>query len=144
MSLKGKFRVIALFAPLLLFVLVLTLPYSSTRLSLIVHGHPFARVVPKEKLNIFDFVSTDNSACRAIVFSKEKAIGWICLPLTGGFAQFVPFSGRPDLGMDEAFNDWFQFQALMIIPWIFRWWLLPIQAVILLLWLRSREKRLRT
>jgi hypothetical protein len=138
MSLKTRFRFLALFAPSLLFVLALTAPYSSTRLSLVLQGHPFARVVPKEKLNIFEFVSTDSFACRAIVFSRQKAIGWIDLPSTGGFARFIPFSGKPDLGVDGAFSSCFE--VLLTMLWVFRWWLLPVQAIILLLWLRSRRR----
>src|SRR5438105_10103729 len=97
MSLRRTFQFAALFAPLLLLALVFTSPYYSARLSLTLHGRPFARVVPKESLDIFKFVSTDSFACRAIVFSNERAVGWICLPSTGGFASFVPFSDKPNL-----------------------------------------------
>lgn len=141
MSLQSKFRFVALLAPLLLFVLVLTSPYYSARLSLVLHGRPFARVVPKEKLDIFQFVSTDSFACRAIVFSQKKAVGWICLPSNGGFAGFVPFSDKPDLAIGGDLDPWFYFP--LIITWSLRWWLLPIQVVILLLWLRMREKRVQ-
>src|SRR6266436_6397520 len=96
MSLRRTFRFLALLAPLLLFALVLPSPYYSARLSLILHGRPFVRVVPKESLDIFKFVSTDSFACRAIVFSNEKAVGWICLLSTGGFASFVLFSDKPN------------------------------------------------
>lgn len=143
MSLLCKFRFVALLAPLLLFVLVLTSPYYSARLSLILHGRPFARVVPKEKLDIFQFVSTDSFACRAIVFSKEKAVGWICLPSTGGFPCFVPFSDKPNFTNGGAFDPWLDFNLPLIIAWSLRWWLLPVQVVILLLWLRRREKRVQ-
>ena len=138
MSLRRTFRFVALLAPLLFFVLVLTSPYYSARLSLVRHGHPFARVVPKEKLDIFQFVRTDSFACRAIVFSNEKAVGWIFQSSTGGFACFVPFSGTPDV-TGAAFDPWLDLP--LVTAWFLRWWLLPVQVVILLLWLRQREKK---
>lgn len=137
MSLRRTFRLVPLFAPLLLFALVLTSPYYSARLSLLLHGRPLARVVPKQRLDVFKFVSMDNFACRAIVFSNERAVGWICLPSTGGFASFVPFSDKPNFE-DVAFEPWFHFP--LTISWVLRWWLLPAQGVILLLWFRHREK----
>jgi hypothetical protein len=93
--------------------------------------------VSKEKLDIFKFVSTDSFACRAIVFSNDKAVGWICLPSNGGFASFVPFSDNPNLD-GTPFDPGFDFP--LMIAWSLRWWLLPAQVVILLLWLRQREK----
>ncbi|MGD0904393.1 MAG: hypothetical protein ABR924_15755 [Terracidiphilus sp.] len=125
-----------LLAPLLAFALVLMSPYSA-RLSLMLHGRPFARIVPKEKLDIFKFVSTDSFADRAIVFSNDKAVGWICLPTLGGFASFVPFSDNPNV-VDVPFEPWFQFP--LMIAWWLRWWLLPAQVVILLLWLHQKRK----
>ena len=139
MSLRRTFRSVALFAPLLLFALVLASPYFSARLSLILHGRPFARVVPKDRLDVFKFVSTDSFACRAIVFSNEKAVGWICLPSTGGFASFVPFSDKTNFENGVTFDPGFDLP--LTISWAFRWWLLPAQAVVLLLWLRTRQRR---
>jgi hypothetical protein len=97
--------------------------------------------VSKEKLDFFKFVSTDSFACTAIVFSNDKAVGWICLPSTGGFAAFVPFSDNPNLEGGAAFDPWFDFP--LMIAWFLRWWLLPAQVVILLLWLRQRAKRVQ-
>ena len=141
MSLRRTFRFAALFAPLLLFALVLTSPHYSARLSLILHGRPFARVVPKERLDVFKFVTMDSFACRGIVFSEERAVGWICLPSTGGFASFVPFSQKPNFEGGLVFDPWFD--VPLTISWALRWWLLPAQAIILLLWLRQREKRVQ-
>lgn len=138
MSLRRTLQFAALFAPLLLFGLALTSPYYSARLSLILHGRPFAHVVPKARLNIFKFVPMDNSACRAIVFSNDKAVGWIFQSSTGGFPWFVPFSNTPNLEGGVGFNSWFDLP--LTIGWTFRWWLLPVQTVFLLLWLRQREK----
>src|SRR5882724_5198704 len=109
MSLRRTFQFAALLAPLLLFALVLTSPYYSARLSMTLHGRPFARVVPKERLDVFKFVSMDNFACRAIVFSNDRAVGWICLPSTGGFASFVPFSDKPNFEDGVALDPWFDF-----------------------------------
>ena len=141
MLLRRIFRFVALLAPLLVFALVLVSPYYSARLSLILHGRPFARVVSKENLDIFKFVSTDSFACRAIVFSNEKAVGWIFQSSTGGFASFVPFSDNPNLEEGVTFNPWFDFP--LMIGWSLRWWLLPVQVATLLLWLRQREKRVQ-
>jgi len=137
MSLRRTFRFVALLAPSLAFALVLASPYYSARLSLILHGRPFARIVPKEKLDIFKFVSTDSFADRAIVFSNDKAVGWICLPSNGGFASFVPFSDNPNVD-GAGFDPWLDLP--LVTAWMLRWWLLPAQLVILLLWLRQRAK----
>jgi|SRR5436190_8100524 len=138
MSLRRTFRFVPLFVPLLLFILVLTSPYYSGRLSLILHGRPLGRIVPKEKLNVFQFVSTDNMRSRGIVFSDGKEVGWIYQPISG-FARFVPFSAKPSFEVIPAFDPWFDF--ILTISWSFRWWLLPLQVVVLLLWLRQRGKR---
>ena len=142
MTVRGTFRLVALLATLLIFALVLLSPYYSARLSLVLHGHPFARVVPKENLDIFKFVSRDSFACRALVFSNEKPLGWICLATGSGFATFVPFSADPNLEDDEAFGPWFVwFDFPLMIAWWSRWWLLAAQAVVLLLWVRQVQKR---
>ena len=138
-SLGKPIRFILLFAPLLMFCLASTSPYYSERLSLILHGRPFARVVPKEKLDISQYVSTDNFACRAIVFSHGKAVGWIFESTLGGFPEFVAFTGKPDLvgppGNNLGFND------SLMFGWVVRWWLLPAQ-LIMLVWFLSKQKPL--
>ena len=137
MSPRRTFRIAALLAPLLLFVFALTLPYSSVRLSLILHGHPFARVVPKEKLDIFQFVQTDSFSYKAVVFSGGKAVGMIDQPI-GAFACYEPFPRQP-----VSLNDGFPvlLNALLCIVWSLRWFMLLVQAVLLLLWLRQRERK---
>jgi hypothetical protein len=67
-------------------------------------------------------------------------VGWICQP-SGSFASYEPFSAQPSFDDAGAFD--FRFNALLLIAWAVRWWLLLIQFVILLLWLRSAEKRVR-
>jgi hypothetical protein len=131
-----KARLFLLFSPLLLFALVVLTAQYSIRLSLIEHGHPFAKVVPKG-YDIFRYVPTDSLACNAIVFSHGKAIGWIFQP-TFNFARFVPFSNPPSLG-DPGIDLWFDLFAL--IGWVIRWWLLLIQAVILLFWIALRYQK---
>src|SRR5438477_13081915 len=121
MSPRHTIRFVSLFVPLILFVLLLIAPYYSGRWSLILHGRPFARVVPKEKLNVFQFVSTDNLRSRAIVFSNGTAIGWIYQPMFG-FARFVPFSSRPSF--QDVGDSHPQFEDFLLIAWSFRWWLL--------------------
>lgn len=137
MSLARTFRFVALVAPLLLFALVLTLPYHSARLSLILHGYPFARVVPKEKLDIFQYVQTDSFSYKAVVFSDGKAVGMIDQP-TGAFACFVSLA-QANVDVDDGFP--MMFNALLSIAWFLRWWLLPAQVVLLLLWLRTRQRK---
>ena len=136
MSLRRTIRFVPLFTPSLLFVLLLIAPHCSARWSLILHGRPFARVVPKEKLDVFRFVSTDNLRCRAIVFSDGIAVGWIYQPMFG-FARFVPFSGKSsfqDVGDSPGFEDF------LLVAWSFRWWLLAAQALLLFFWFRLRKK----
>jgi hypothetical protein len=125
MSLRRTIRLVPLFAPLMLFVLLLIAPYCSGRWSLMLHGRPFARVVLKEKLDVFQFVSTDNLRSRAIVFSDGTAVGWICQPMCG-FAHFVPFSGRPSFQDVGDFHP--GFEDFLLVAWSFRWWLLGAQA----------------
>ena len=137
MSVHHTIRLGLLLAPLLLFALFSTLPVYSERLSVALHGHPFARVVPKETLNILEFVATDNLRSRAIVFSHGRAIGWIYQPMTG-LPRFISFSGGPTFDVDD-FDPWFDIR--LAVAWFWRWYLLPIQAVVLLLWLRNRERR---
>lgn len=135
MSLRRTFRFVALLAPLLIFALVFTLPYHTARLSLILHGYPFARVVPKEKLDIFQYVQTDNFSFKAVVFSDGKAVGVIEQPM-GAFAYFESLSqANSKDGFPMLFN-W-----LMIVVWILRWLLLPVQVFLLFLWFRQRERK---
>jgi hypothetical protein len=129
-----------LFIPLLAFVLADCIPYYSARLSLMLHGLPFARVVPKENRDPFQWVKTDSFASKGIVFSGRQAVGWICQP-AGSFASYVPFSAQPSL--TRLGNSTFRFNVPLLIAWSARWWLVPVQAITLLLWLRSREKAVR-
>jgi len=140
MSSRRAIRLALLFLPLLVFGLAWGIPYYSARLSLMLHGLPFAHVVPKENLDVFQFVKTDSMASRGIVFSGGKAVGWICEPW-GSFASYVAFSDQPSFEDIEPYDFWFN--VPLLIAWSLRWWLLLIQAVILLWWLRSREKRVR-
>lgn len=140
MSPPRPIRFVLLFAPLLMFALVLALPRSSARLSLLVNGLPFARVVPKEKLDIFQYVQTDNSAYEAVVFSGGKAVGLIVQPHFS-CAYFGPFHGQANSVVGEP--PPFGFTMAILIAWSWRWFLLPMQAVLLLLWLRQRERRTR-
>jgi len=101
------------------------------------HGRPFARVVPKEKLDVLQFVSTDNLRSRAIVFSRKTAVGWIYQPMSG-FARFVPFSGTSNFDDVGNFDPWFDY--CLPVAWHWRWWLLLAQAFVLLLWFRFKKR----
>jgi hypothetical protein len=138
MSIRRTVGLVSLLVPLVLFALLFTLPYYSQRLSVALHGHPFARIVAKERLNVFEFVATDSLRSKAIVFSHGSAIGWIYQPMMG-LARFVSFSGTPDFdvkGFDTCFDLW------LPVAWYWRWCFLPLQAIVLLLWLRGRSKRI--
>lgn len=136
---RGAFRAMVLFTPLLLFAAILALPHNSARLSLMLHGHPFAKVVPKSSADIFQIVPTDNFACRALVFSHRKPIGWIMLPSTGGFESFIPFTEKPNLR--EVTPDTLLFQLFLTLAWACRWWLLLFQVLMLAFWLRLCRKK---
>jgi hypothetical protein len=136
MSFQRTIRIVLIFAPLLLFPLVLALPHYSARLSLILNGHPFARVVPKEKLDVSQYVQFDDFGFKSVVFSSGKAVGLIDQPFLN-LAHFESFPIQEN-SVDVGFPMWFY--ALLCIAWFLRWWLLPIQAILLLLWLRQREE----
>jgi len=138
MSLPRSIRIALLLAPLLAFPLVLALPYCSARLSLVLHGLPFARAVPKENLDIFHYVQMDGFHIQAVVFSRGKAVGLIVQPL-GSPAYFEPLS-------EANSGEWRfpeGFLAFVVTARFWGWLLLPAQAIVLLLWLRRREKRVR-
>ena len=138
MSLPRTIRIALLFAPLLAFPLVFALPYCSARLSLLLHGFPFARAVPKENLDIFRYVQTDGFHIQAVVFSRGKAVGLIVQPL-GSPAYFEPLS-------EANSGEWrfpLGFLAFVVTARFWGWLLLPAQAIVLLLWVRQRERRAR-
>jgi hypothetical protein len=138
MSLRRAIRTVLLFVPLLLLFLALALPYCSARFSLLLHGAPFARVVPKEKLDIFRYVQTDGFDIEAVVFDGDKAVGLIVQSL-GSPPYFEPLSEANP----EQWRFPFGFIAFVVTARFWGWLLLPIQAIVLLLWLRQREKALR-
>jgi hypothetical protein len=118
-----------------LFPLVLALPYYSVRLSLLLNGIPFARVVPKERLDIFRYVQTDGFDKQAVVFSGDEAEGLIVQPL-GSPPYFEPLA-------DANAAEWrvpFGFMAFLVTARYWGWLLLPAQAFVLLLRLRKRER----
>jgi hypothetical protein len=138
MSLRSPIRRIFLFLPLLALVFISALPRSSARLSLLLHGMPFAHVT---KDDVFNYVKMDNMRNAGIVVSEGQAVGWIYQPMFG-FARFIRFTGTPAL--EVSIDDWDLWtEAILPRLWLSRWWLLPIQAVVLLLWLRQREKKLQ-
>jgi hypothetical protein len=136
MSLRRIIRLVPLFIPLVLFVLLLLAPRYSVRWSMILQGHPFARVIPKEQLDIFQYVSTDHLRSRALVFSGGTPIGWIYQTMSG-FARFVPFSHPPSDPYMGALNV--GFTDYLLAAWSLRWWLLVVQALLLLFWIGLRK-----
>jgi len=129
-------RLAPLFVPLLVFILLLAAPFYSTRLSLALHGQLFAHVTPKENLDIFQFVSSDNLRSRAIVFSQGTAIGWVYQPISG-FSHFIPFSTSPNSPYAGALSV--GFADYLLVAWSCRWWLLVVQVFLLFFWVRSKK-----
>ena len=136
MSRLRTIRTALLFAPLLLLPLVLALPYCSARLSLILHGAPFARVVPRQGLDIFRYVQRDGFHIQAVVFSGDKAVGLIVQPL-GSPPYFESLSQANSV--EWSFPS--GFIAFVVTARFWGWLLLPAQGIVLLLWLRHREKK---
>ena len=64
------------------------------RIGLAAHGTPFAQIIPKQHfgLRVFDYVDHDSLRAEALVFSHNRAIGWVYhgIDNTRGF---VPFTG---------------------------------------------------
>jgi len=83
-----------LLTPLLAVILWFICDYCFVELGLIANGYPFARIVPKQQIghHIFDYVATDCFQAEALVFSNDKAVGWIYHGMTGT-VQYVPFNG---------------------------------------------------
>jgi hypothetical protein len=104
---------------------------------MILRGYPFARVVPKETLDVSHYVQFDDFGFRSVVFSGDKAVGIIDQP-TFDLAHFESFPIQ-EKAVDVGFPMWLY--GLFCIGWFLRWWLLPVQLIVLLLWLRQREKK---
>jgi hypothetical protein len=51
--------------------------------------------------------------------------------------MFAPFTGKRSLDFDDA--AFFRFNFLLIIAWSSRWYLVAVQAVVLIWWLRKRR-----
>jgi hypothetical protein len=125
-------------APLVLFGLVAAVPFCSARISLTLHGHPFAHVVSKEKLDVFQYVTMDSFQNSAIVFSDDRAIGWIYSPMT--FPRFVPFPAEPNDVDNKTFEAGLFDLALPLVSYFRWWWLVAMEAFVLLTWLQRRTK----
>ena len=136
MSTLRTTRFALLFMPLMLLLLALVLPHYSARVSLLLHGLPFARVVPKEKVDIFRYVQMDGFDKQAVVFSRGKAVGLIVQPL-GSPAYFESLSEANSAQWSPPFT----FLMLVVTARFWGWLVLPAQAIILLVWLRNRGKQ---
>ncbi len=134
MKFPRRFSMALLFTPLMLFPLASALPYCSARLSLVLNGLPFARVVPKESVDIFHYVETDSFAYQAVVYSGGKAVGMIEQP-SGSPAYYQPF-GQSRRSADREIS----FGLSVLAVWYWRWLLLPLQAILLLFWFRQRQR----
>jgi hypothetical protein len=137
MSLRRTFRFVRLFLPLIGFLLIAGLPHYAGRLSLLLHGMPFARVT---KTDTFKYVQSDNLRNAGIVVSGGRAVGWIYQPMFG-IARFVPFTGKPSLDDTGDADLWLDHRLLIVWPW--RWWLLAAQAVLLVFWFGLRQRRVQ-
>jgi hypothetical protein len=98
---------------------------------------PFAHVT---KADVFKYVQTDSLRNAGIVVSDGRAVGWIFQPMFG-LARFVPFTGTPNLG-DVGDDDlWFDYR--LPIAWLWRWWLLAVQVVLLVFRFGFRKRRVQ-
>ena|SRR5437667_108463 len=85
MSLRLTFRFVPLFLPVIGFLLTAASPHCAGRLSLLLHGLPFAHVT---KDDVLKHVHTDSMRNAGIVISDGRAVGWIyrlCSDLRGSF-----------------------------------------------------------
>jgi hypothetical protein len=71
------------------------------RTSLILNGRPFAKVVPKSEVNIFQYTETDSLRAYAIVFSWGKAVGYVEQPLGFPVPYYVPLGEPPSVCRDN-------------------------------------------
>lgn len=112
--------------------------YSSERFSLIVSGYPFARIVEKEDLNIFDYVDTGSLRSKAIVFSNDTPIGWIYQGISGP-PYFIEF----EEGKKFDFNGFrVGFDVFLTLTYLAIWPLLAIASFLsLLLLVQLRLKK---
>lgn len=137
MSPQRAIRYVPLFLPLIGFFLIVGLPNYSGRLSVLLHGIPFAHVT---KAEVFKYVQTDNLRNAGIVVSDGRAIGWIYQPISS-FARFVPFTGKPSLDNSGDIDVCFDF--LFLTAWTLRWWLLAAQILLVVYWFGFRKRRVQ-
>jgi hypothetical protein len=111
-------KLIGICALLLLLIAAFSfsVPVTSARISLALHGQPFARVVPKDQINVLSIVPTDSFASRGVVYARERPIGWIYAAI-GSFPQFVPFGTVPDFDSLPGQGE----NYLFLIIWTTRW-----------------------
>ena len=114
--------------------------YSSERFSLIASGYPFARIVEKEYLNIFDYVDTDSLRSGAIVFSNDNPTGWIYQGISSP-PYFIEF----EEGKKFDFNgSRVGFDVFLTLTYLAIWPLLAIASFLTLLFLvQLRLKKCR-
>jgi len=134
--LRRTLRVLSLILPLLVFVLVCALGRYSVEFSLITRGYPKARIVPKDRLDVFNYVTTDNFRSRAIVFSEGRAVGWIYQPMSGS-ARFEPFRGKPSFTLPPEFEMFYD--VWLPLAWGLKWWLLAAQGAVFV-WFAWKRK----
>lgn len=77
----------------------------SDRISCAFNGHPKARIVPKNQLNVFKYVKTDFMRASAIVFEGDTAIGWIYRPWQPP-SVFVELQGDEFTLTPRADKEW--------------------------------------
>jgi hypothetical protein len=93
-ALYKRWRILLSITPGLLLLLVYLLPLYSDRLSLILAGYPFARIIPREKLADPTTYPGYTMRTEAIVFFHGNPIGWIHQNIIGlpQFEAYAPNS----------------------------------------------------
>ena len=140
MSLRRTIRRFLFLTPLLLFAMLVELPQYSARLSLVQHGYPFANLTPCYKIDVYKLMSNYNVRVRSIAFSDGKPVGYIYQGIIG-LARFEPISNDTSPEGVGVYDPCFD--GRLITAWSWRWWLLAVQFLLLLLWFGLRRYRVQ-
>lgn len=128
------FDYFTLFAlPPVIFALVSILPIASPRLSLILHGKPFANIDYRSESNdLPNSRITGWTSRMATVTSKGTPIGYIFHPSGSSFPHFMAFSDNTEERLHLDIDIWFDFVFPLV--WSGRWGILGAQFFVILIW----------
>ena len=128
--------------PPAIFALVSILPIASARLSLILHGKPFAKIEYKnESSDLPNSRMTGWTSRMATVYSKETPIGYIFRPSDSSFPHFKAFSDNTEEGLHLDIDIWFDFVFPLV--WNGRWGIFGAQILVIVIWATWLKRRSR-